>query len=149
MIQIGDRGLLITPVELGLNAVNVAAAGAIVTGNVVPFMQLGGFDKVSLIKEQAAAGGTPGNVLIASVGLDGVQWSDGLVNSSLWATFTNNPRTQWAHYARGQTLATVSTGSATSGEFAKVFSSPYARFGFQNNDAAIASVLTLTVILWR
>ncbi len=142
-------GFVLTPDDLGLNAVNVAPAGVVVVGNIVPLMQLGSFDKVSLIKEAGVGGGTPGSVFIASVGLNGVQWSDGLVNSGLWAGFTNNPRTQWAHLARGQSTATVTTGTNALSEFGKLFSSPYARFAFQNNDAAIASVLTLTVILWR
>jgi hypothetical protein len=141
-------GLVYSPAELGLDAVNVAAGGGIVTGNIVPLMQAGKFSAVSLIKEAGPAGGTPGTVLYASVGLNGVQWSDGLVQSGLWAAFTNNPRTQWGSYARGQTTASLSTGTAAAGEFAKLLGSPYGRFSFQNNDGAVASVLSLTVILW-
>jgi len=143
-----NGGLVYSPAELGLDNVAVAAAGTTVTGNIVPLLQIQGFNKVSLIKEQAAAGGTPGSVLFASVGLNGVQWSDGLVQSSLWAGWTNNPRTQWGHWARGQSTATISTGTSVAGEFAKIFSSPYGRVSFQKNHAAVASVLSLTVILW-
>jgi hypothetical protein len=142
------KGFLYTPGDLGLNAVNVAAAGTIVTGNVVPLMNLGNIQAVSLIKEQAAAGGTPGDVLFASVNVANVQWSDGLVQSSLWAAFTNNPRTQFGRWASGQTTALLTSGSSNAGEFAKLLSSPYGRFAFRNNDAALASVLSLTVILW-
>lgn len=141
-------GFLYTPDDLGFNAVNLPPAGVIVNGLTVPCQELGAIRSVSIIREMAIAGGTPMDIFQESIGSQGVQWSDGLINSTLWGAITNNPRTQWFHVTRGQTVLTASTGTSNAGEFAKLFSSPYIRLAARNTDAAIAIVVTITMILW-
>lgn len=147
--ELGKDAFVYTPAELGFNAVNVASGGTIVSGLAVQLMDLYPWTHISIIRELGAGSGTPGNLLQQSIGLGSVQWSDGLINSSLWAAITNGPRTQFAHYTRGQTTATLTTGTVAPGEFAKLWGSPSIRLAYQNLDAAVAQVVTLTMILKR
>lgn len=147
----GGDGLLYSPAETGFDATVLPAGGAIINGSTIALAEVFRFKSASIIREQAAGGGTPMTVFFQSIGSRNVQWSDGLINSGLWTGLTNNPRTQWAlfAYAVGNATFAGTTGVSVVGEVAKLFASPWGRFAAQNNDGAVAITLSLTLILWK
>lgn len=149
-MRVIPEGLVYDPADLGLDNVAVAAAGGIVAGLTVPWIAVFPRTRFALVVEdESNLGATPCNVLQISFDFDAAAFVSGS-NSSIWAAFTNNPRTQH-YYASGfsPSAAVVTTGTGLGVEIGKALSAPYIRFSLQNNHATIVATLSLRAFAYR